>query len=160
MRVQDRLSAYIDERGELVFGPARPHPSEIIGHLAWRYRNELAPYYTAAGLGMVGETGYVYAPTLWPLALPIGAGVVAVCWRWLTNRRPERVYALAVGIAATVWTAAVWWASWDTGWFFWTAVVGATAAGIPRWWHYRRRAAGSPSGLARREGHAASCGGR
>jgi S-DNA-T family DNA segregation ATPase FtsK/SpoIIIE len=129
----------VDERGELVFGPARPHPAEIVGHIAWRYRNELAPYYTVVGLAIVGETGHVYAPALWPLALPVGAGVVAATWRWLTNRRPERVYALAVGGAATVWTDAVWWASWDTRWFFWTAVVGATAAGIPRWWHYRRR---------------------
>jgi S-DNA-T family DNA segregation ATPase FtsK/SpoIIIE len=145
----------MDERGELVFGPASPHPAEVIGHLVWRYRNELGPYYSIFGLAVVGQIGHVVAGAWWPLALLVGAGVTAACWRWLADRRPERVYVAVVGGAATLWTAAVWSASWDTGWFLWTAVVGATAAAIPRWWHYRRRRRitvqrGSPRG-ARRE---------
>jgi len=62
-----------------------------------------------------------------------------VAWHWLADREPERIYALAVGAVATAWTTVAWWASPWQDWLVLTAVVSAVAAGIPRWWHYRRR---------------------
>jgi len=148
----------VDKYGEPARGPARPDGIELIELLAWRYRHELAPYYTAVGLAVVAGAGHDFAAPWWPLALPLGAGATAAAWRWMADRPQERVYVLAVGGAATLWTAAAWWASPDHDWLVLTALAGATAAGIPRWWHYRRRgkitvARGAPRGAG------ASCGG-
>lgn len=127
----------------------------VIARLAWRFRHELAPIYVALGLASFASLGHDYAPAWWPLALPLGGGATAAARRWLADRRPEEVYLLAVGSAATVWTALAWWASPWHDWLVWTAVLGAVAAGIPRWWHYRWRGKiavrrGAPRG-ARRE---------
>ena len=131
---------YADEFGEPAWGPARPPDlPEIVVRLGWRYRNELAPFYAALGLAMLAGIGHDYAPKWWPAVLPLGAATTAAAWRWLAERRSVEVYVLAVGSAATIWTALAWWASPWHDWLFWTAVLGAVAAGIPRWWHYRRR---------------------
>lgn len=130
-------------------------PAAVMLRWAWRYRQELAPLYVVIGLATLAGMGHDYAPAFWPLALPLGAAITAAAWRWLTDRRPERAYALAVGGVATLWTAAAWWASPAHGWLVLIALVGALVAGIPRWWHYRRRGKitvqrGAPRG-ARRE---------
>jgi S-DNA-T family DNA segregation ATPase FtsK/SpoIIIE len=127
----------------------------IVLRWAWRYRNELAPFYAVIGLAIVAGIGNEYAPAWWPVALPLGGAVTAAVWRWRADRQWERAYVLAVGAAATLWTTAAWWASPGHDWLFWSALVGAVAAGIPRWWHYRRRGKvavrrGAPRG-ARRE---------
>jgi hypothetical protein len=56
----------------------------------------------------------------------------AVAWHWRADRRAVEVYVIAVGSAATVWTAAAWWASPWHDWLVSTAVL--RAGGIPRWW--------------------------
>jgi hypothetical protein len=82
---------------------------------------------------------YDYAPHLWPLALPLGVAITAAAWRWRADRPPERAYVLAVGAAATLWTAAASCASPAHAWLVLTALAGAAGAGLPPWWHYRRR---------------------
>jgi S-DNA-T family DNA segregation ATPase FtsK/SpoIIIE len=109
----------------------------------------------ALGLTIVAGIGYDYAQSWWPLAPPLGGAATAAAWRWLADRQPERIYVLAVGAVATACTTVVWWASPWHDWVVWTAVLSAVAAGIPRWWHYRRRGKvtvqrGAPRG-ARRE---------
>jgi DNA segregation ATPase FtsK/SpoIIIE, S-DNA-T family len=121
-------------------GPARPHdPTVVMFRLGWRYRRELGPFYVVAGLAIVAGLGNDYAPAWWPVALPLGAVVTAALWRWRADRQVERVYLLAVGGAATLWTMAAWWASLGHDWLVLTALAGAVAAGIPHWWHYRWR---------------------
>jgi S-DNA-T family DNA segregation ATPase FtsK/SpoIIIE len=131
---------YADEFGEPAWGPARPpDPHELLIRLGWRYRYQLAPYYAALTLAAVAILGSELAPRLWPAVLLVGAAATAAAWRWLAERRSTEVYVIAVGAGATLWTTAAWFASPFHGWAFWTAVLGATAAGIPRWWHYRWR---------------------
>lgn len=130
-------------------------PAVRIMRWGWRYRAELGPGWAALGLALVGSLGHDLAPAWWPLALPLGAAATAAAWHWRADRLTERVYVLAVGIAATLWTAAAWWASIAHDWLFLTAVLGVLAASLPRWWHYRRRGKitvhpGAPRG-ARRE---------
>jgi S-DNA-T family DNA segregation ATPase FtsK/SpoIIIE len=107
--------------------------------LGWRYRRFLAPYYVAVVLAGIASTGHTLASGWWPAVLLLGAAATAAAWRWLALRRWVEVYIVAVGSAATIWTTAGWFASPWHEWAFWTAVLGATAAGIPRWWHYRWR---------------------
>jgi DNA segregation ATPase FtsK/SpoIIIE, S-DNA-T family len=85
----------------------------------------------------------------------MGGAATAAVWRWKADRQSERMYVLAVGTASTLWTMAAWWASPGHDWLFWSALAGAVGAGVPRWWHYRRRSKvtvrrGAPRG-ARRE---------
>jgi DNA segregation ATPase FtsK/SpoIIIE, S-DNA-T family len=128
-----------DKFGGLARGPARPDPVQIVARLGWRYRHELAPFYVALGLAMLASIGHDYAPRWWPLVLPLGGAITAAVWHWRADRRPVEVYVVAVGSAATVWATVAWWASPWHDWLVWTAVLGAVAGGIPRWWHYRRR---------------------
>jgi S-DNA-T family DNA segregation ATPase FtsK/SpoIIIE len=107
--------------------------------LGWRYRYQLAPYYFALALAGIASTGHDLADHWWPAVLLVGGAATAAAWRWLAERRSTEVYVIAVGAGATLWTTAAWFASPWHGWAFWTAVLGATAAGIPRWWHYRWR---------------------
>jgi S-DNA-T family DNA segregation ATPase FtsK/SpoIIIE len=131
----------VDNFGEPARGLARPPDlPEIVIRLGWRYRHELAPFYVALVLAAVASTGHDFAPRWWPAVLLVGGAATATAWRWLADRRPVEVYVLAVGSAATIWTAMTWWASPWHDWAFWTAVLGAVAGGVPRWWHYRRRA--------------------
>jgi hypothetical protein len=116
-------------------GPARP----TLDSLAWRYRHELAPFSATLVLATVAGIGHDYAPGWWPVAIPLGAAATAAARRWMADREPEAVYVLAVGAAGTAWTTVAWWAAPWHDWLFWAAVLGAMAAGIPRWWHYRRR---------------------
>jgi S-DNA-T family DNA segregation ATPase FtsK/SpoIIIE len=152
-RARQRL--IVNEFGEPAWGPARPEPIEVAFRLGWRYRHELAPFYVAIGLAIFASIGHDYAPDLWPALPPLGALVTAGLWHWKANRRPEEVYVVAVGTFATAWTTVAWWASPWHNWLRWPAVLGAVAAGLPRWWHYRRRGRitvkpGAPKG-ARRE---------
>jgi DNA segregation ATPase FtsK/SpoIIIE, S-DNA-T family len=145
----------VDKFGEPARGPARPDVVEIAFRLGWRYRHQLAPFYVALGLAMLASIGHDYAPPWWPLVLPAGGAVTAAVWHWRADRRPVEVYVLTVGSVATVWTAVAWWASPWHNWLMWTAVLGAVAGGIPRWWHYRWRAKvvvkrGAPRGTRRR----------
>ena len=122
-----------DEWSEPAWGPARPDPVLFLAERAWRYRHELAPFYAALALAIGAGIVHDYAARLWPLALPLGAAVTAALLHWRADRPPERAYVLAVGGAATVWTAAAWWASPAHDWLVLTALAGAVAAGIPRW---------------------------
>jgi DNA segregation ATPase FtsK/SpoIIIE, S-DNA-T family len=149
-------SVQADVFGEPATRPARPDdPVMVLLHWAWRWRNELAPFYVVLGLAIVAGIGNDYAPHWWPLALPLGGAVTAAAWHWKANRHSERAYVLAVGASSTLWTTAAWWASPGHDWLFWSALAGAVGAGIPRWWHFRRRGKiavrrGAPRG-ARRE---------
>jgi S-DNA-T family DNA segregation ATPase FtsK/SpoIIIE len=155
-RAREAQSLHADVFGEPAIGPARPDDAIMVAlRWAWRWRNELAPFYFALGLAIVAGIGNDYAPQWWPMALPMGGAVTAAVWRWKADRQSERVYVLAVGAASTLWTAAAWWASPGHDWLFWSALAGAVGAGVPRWWHYRRRGKvavrrGAPGG-ARRE---------
>ena len=137
-RRRARQQVYVDGT-ELVVGPAPPDLASMAGELVWRYRNELAPFYALVGLVAVASVGHVRAPALWPLALPIGAGLTLAYRRWRVDRPIERAYALGVGGFLTLWGTAIWWASPAHGWVLWTGVIGAAAIAVPRWWHYRRR---------------------
>jgi S-DNA-T family DNA segregation ATPase FtsK/SpoIIIE len=146
---------FVDDLGEPARRPARPDPLMFLSRAGWRYRHELAPFYAALGLAILASIGHDYAPRWWPLALLVGAAGTAGAWHWLAARPSVEVYVLAIGSAATVWTAIAWWASPWHDWLVWPAVLGAVAGGIPRWWHYRRRGKirvlrGAPRG-ARRE---------
>ncbi len=139
-RAREGQNVRADIFGEPATGPARPDdPVMVVLRWAWRYRNELAPFYAVIGLAIVGGIGNEYAPAWWPLTLLLGGAVTAAVWRWRADRQWQRVYVLAVGAASTLWTAAAWWVSPGHDWLFWSGLVGAVAAGIPRWWHYRRR---------------------
>jgi DNA segregation ATPase FtsK/SpoIIIE, S-DNA-T family len=146
---------FVDKFGEPARRPARPDPYLMVARLAWRYRNELAPFYAALGLAIVASIGHDYAPHWWPVALLAVGGGTAGAWYWLADRRPVEVYILTLGTMATVWTAVAWWASPWHDWLVWPAVLGAVAGGIPRWWHYRRRGKirvhrGAPHGARRK----------
>ncbi len=139
-RAREAQSVQADIFGEPAPRPARPDdPIMVVLRWAWRWRNELAPFYFALGLAIVAGIGNDYVPQWWPMALPMGGAVTATGWRWKADRQSERVYVLAVGAASTLWTTAAWWASPGHDWLFWSALAGAVSAGIPRWWHYRRR---------------------
>jgi len=147
--------SYVDEYGEPAQWPARPPDfPEMMIRLGWRYRRFMAPYYVAVVLSGIASLGHDCAARWWPAVLLVGAAATAAAWRWLAYRRWVEVYIAAVGGAVTLWTTAAWYASpWHT-WAFWTAVLGATAAGVPRWWHYRWRAKvtvrkGAPRGSRR-----------
>jgi S-DNA-T family DNA segregation ATPase FtsK/SpoIIIE len=111
----------------------------VLMRVAWRYRRELGPFYVLLALTTIAGIGNVYAPSLWLLALPLGAAVTAALWRWRTDRTAERVYVLAVGAAATLWTTLAWWASPGHDWLALGGLAGAVAGGVPHWLHYRRR---------------------
>jgi DNA segregation ATPase FtsK/SpoIIIE, S-DNA-T family len=131
----------VDEWGEPVIVPARPvDPAMLVFRLAWHFRHELWPFYAALGLATVSGIAHDYAHGWWPLALLVGGGTTAAGWRRFREQTTERVYVLAVGSAATLWTTVAWWASPAHGWLVLTAVAGAVATGTPRWWRYRRRA--------------------
>jgi hypothetical protein len=59
----------------------------------------LGPSYVLLALTTIAAIGNLYAPSLWPLALPLGAAVTGALWRWKTDRRAERAYVLAIGAA-------------------------------------------------------------
>jgi DNA segregation ATPase FtsK/SpoIIIE, S-DNA-T family len=135
-----RNARLLDEFGEPVGGPARPDdPAVVLMRFAWRWRRELGPFYVLLALTTIAGIGNLYAPSLWPLALPLGAAVTAALWRWKTDRQTERAYVLAVGAAGTLWAMLAWWASPGHGWFAVTGLAGAVAGGIPHWLHYRWR---------------------
>jgi S-DNA-T family DNA segregation ATPase FtsK/SpoIIIE len=139
-RRREAWSFYGDESSEPARWPARPSdPHELLMRLLWRYRHELAPYYAVLVLAAVAILGHWFAPRWWPAVLLLGGAATAAAWRWLASRRWVEVYIVAVGGVASLWTAAAWFASPYHEWAFWTAVLGATAAGVPRWWHFRRR---------------------
>ncbi len=136
-----RVARPVGEFGELVGGPARPDdPAVVLLRFAWRYRRELGPFYVLLALTTVAGGGNEYAPALWLLAVPLGVAVTVALWRWKTDRPAERAYVVAIGGAATLWTMAAWRASPGHDWLVVTGLAGAIAAGIPYWWHYRRRA--------------------
>ena len=133
----------LDEFGEPATGPARPDdPAVVLLRFAWRYRHELGPFYVVLALATVAGIGNEFAPALWPAALPLGGAITAALLYWRTDRTVERVYVVAVGGAATLWTMAAWWASPGHDWLVLPALAGAVAAGVPHWWHYRRRGQG------------------
>jgi hypothetical protein len=143
-----RLSLFMDDNGELVMGPARPDLTMVAFRWAWRYRNELWPFYAVLGLATIAGTAHDHAARLWPLGLLLGGAITAAAWRWRTNRLSERVYVLAVGGAATLWTACWCWVRLPSRW----APVrpdGGTTAGAGR----------SPCGVERRAAPDASCAG-
>jgi len=111
----------------------------VLLRFAWRYRHELGPFYVVLALATVAGIGHEYAPALWLAALPLGGAVTAALCYWRTDRTVERIYVAAVGAAATLWTMAAWWASPGHDWLVLPALAGAVAAGVPHWWHYRRR---------------------
>jgi S-DNA-T family DNA segregation ATPase FtsK/SpoIIIE len=135
-----RIVHLVDEFGEPVGWPARPDDSAVVLlRLAWRFRHGLGPFYVLLALTTIAGIGNLYAPSLWPLAVPLGAAVTAALWRWKTNRTAERAYVLAVGAAGTLWTMLAWWASPGHDWLAVTGLAGAVAGGLPHWFHYRWR---------------------
>jgi hypothetical protein len=139
-RAREASERSADIFGEPATRPARPDdPAVVLFRWGWRYRRELGPFYVVLGLAIVAGLGNDYASAWWLMALPLGGAVTAALWRWRADRLVERVYVVAVGGAATLWTMAAWWASPGHDWLVVLALVGAVAGGIPHWWHYRQR---------------------
>ncbi len=103
--------------------------------LIGRYRRELAPIWAALVVYSLAALFHGAAPQFWPFALPVGAAATAVAARQASRRR-ERVYALAVGAFATVWSVLAWWAGPDHGPLVLALVVGGIAAELPWAWHH------------------------
>jgi DNA segregation ATPase FtsK/SpoIIIE, S-DNA-T family len=122
---------------------------------AWRYRSELAPVTATLLLALCAAWGHARNPAL---AIGWGAGTAAVTavltvrpgrWplgRWLAGRwsvmaRPaERRYAASVTGLAGAWLTVATVAGPGTPPLPAVALLGMTAAGIPWWFHHRRRA--------------------
>ncbi len=128
----------MDELDDLISGLPKDDPA-VWTVWAWRYRHALGPVYAFLGLLIAGGIAHDYAAGWWPLGLVLGGLATAAAWRWAVNRRPERVYVLVSGAAATIWTTLVWWASVAHDWIILSGLTGALIACIPLWWHNRIR---------------------
>jgi S-DNA-T family DNA segregation ATPase FtsK/SpoIIIE len=121
----------------------------LLARLLWRYRSELAPFWTALALAAIAAWANQRHPAS---ALPLAALTVALtalsarppaalARRWAPLSRPaERVYTAATVALAGGWlSAAVAWGP-ATRPLPTLALLGTLAAGLPWWFHHRRRA--------------------
>jgi S-DNA-T family DNA segregation ATPase FtsK/SpoIIIE len=111
--------------------------------MAWRHRWELLPVWTGLALLVTVAAAHAYAAAAWPVALPLGAAGTTLL-RWRADRGLERNFVVALGSAATLWTAAAWWASpWHTSQLVFL-LLGVVTASVPWWWRQRQREGAAP----------------
>lgn len=129
-----------DERGAALL---------VLGRLLWRYRSELAPFWTSLLLVVVaawaherhpGAATALAALTVALTALSVRPPAVMAS-RWAPLARPaERAYAAGTVALGGGWlAAAVAWGP-STRPLPAVALLGTVAAGLPWWLHHRRRA--------------------
>jgi hypothetical protein len=110
---------------------------------AWRYRSELAPAYLAFALGTAGVYAHATFPHWWPLVLAlslISAGVVATLGeRAGLSALTERLYAVAVLVAAGAWLTAATALGTFASPLPAVLGIGAAVLAVPWWAHRRRR---------------------
>jgi S-DNA-T family DNA segregation ATPase FtsK/SpoIIIE len=126
----------------------RPGLLRTLARLAWRYRSELAPAWTALALLVICTLvrPVFYGPGLgWKLAALtlVTVGAASGLWQWGSvlrlDREVERAYAAVLTLAAGLWFAlatvlgplrnsvlAIW-------------LAGSIVAAAPWWWHRRIR---------------------
>jgi S-DNA-T family DNA segregation ATPase FtsK/SpoIIIE len=112
--------------------------------LAWRYRSELAPLYTALSLLVAGVLLHALWPGWWQIiaAVAVAAGlIVADLGHRLGLDRPiERGYAATVTAAGGLWLTAATRLGPLRRSLLLVLLAGMLAGGVPWWAHRRRRA--------------------
>ena len=114
------------------------------GRLLYRYRSELAPFTTAAGLDLGALWLHATHPNAWPW-VTTGTSLAALLALlrgipWGVKRTEERIYAAIVSVIAGGWlTAATALGPWHDPLQL-VLVVATVATGVPWWSHRRRRA--------------------
>jgi S-DNA-T family DNA segregation ATPase FtsK/SpoIIIE len=130
-------------------GPLDPEPDGYrlrspLPRLAWRYRSELAPLYTALGLLVAGVLLHALWPGWWQIIAAVAvaaAMIVADLGHRLGLDRPiERAYAATVTAAGGLWLAAATRAGPLRRPLLVLLLAGVLAGGVPWWAHRRRRA--------------------
>jgi hypothetical protein len=116
----------------------------VLARWAWRYRSELAPLTTAAGMWLAAWLAHVFRPQWWPYPAALTAGTAAcllAAGRHIgLSTRAERLYAAITTAAAGTWlTAAVLRGPWRSPLPLVLALGGLVLA-VPWWAHRRRRA--------------------
>jgi DNA segregation ATPase FtsK/SpoIIIE, S-DNA-T family len=139
----------------LVTSDDRGAVGAAIVRTAWRYRSELTPVTATLLLALCAAWGHARNPALgiaWGAATAAATAILSIRpgrWplgRWLAGRsaviaRPlERRYAAAVVGLSGAWLSAATVAGPGTPPLPAVAVLGMTAAGLPWWFHHRRRA--------------------
>jgi DNA segregation ATPase FtsK/SpoIIIE, S-DNA-T family len=115
-----------------------------LGRALFRYRSELAPFTTAATLGLTALALHPTNSHLWPWVVVLSAAAALLALTrgapWGLDRTEERAYATVVTSAAGAWLAIA------TAVGPWRAplpallLVATLAGGVPWWAHRRRRA--------------------
>jgi S-DNA-T family DNA segregation ATPase FtsK/SpoIIIE len=116
----------------------------VLARWAWRYRSELAPVSTAAGMWLAAWLAHVFRPQWWPYPAALAAGtatcLLAAGRHIGLSTRAERLYAAITTAAAGTWlTAAVLRGPWRNPLPLVLAIGGLVLA-VPWWAHRRRRA--------------------
>ena len=129
-----------DERGAVLV---------MMGRLLWRYRSELAPLWTGLLLAVIAAWAHQRYPGAALVLAGITAAVTALSARppaalirrWAPLSRPaERAYSAGTVALAGGWlSAAVAWGP-ATRPLPALALLGTVVAGLPWWFHHRRRA--------------------
>lgn len=113
------------------------------GRLLFRYRSELAPFALATTAGLVALFLHSRHPGWWPgLIVTTILGTAALAWlgrRWLP-RVIERAYAAGVVLTTGAWLVLATVYGPGAGPLLRILGLGTVLAGIPWWWHRRRRA--------------------
>jgi FtsK/SpoIIIE family len=116
----------------------------ILARLAWRYRSELAPVFTACAMLGTGWWLHRVHPDWWPylLGVAVVSAVVLVPFgaRLGLSRLAERVYAGAAAAAAAGWLTAAALLGPFTSPLPQVLGIGGLVLAVPWWAHRRRRA--------------------
>jgi S-DNA-T family DNA segregation ATPase FtsK/SpoIIIE len=116
---------------------------EALAHCVYRYRSELAPPALASLLTLTGMVLHSRAPHTAPIVAALAAAMAAGLSRSEIApdlRRIERVYAIAVTVAAGLWLTFATAHGPGAGPLLVLLIVGTVAGGLPWWAHRRRRA--------------------
>jgi hypothetical protein len=147
MRRQSRRARRAGMQPMLVIGSDGQFPTPlgvILTRLAWRYRSELAPIFTAGAVLAAGWWLHAAHPHWWTYLVGLSAVsawiLVAFGARIGLPRLAERVYAGSVTCAAGGWLAAAALAGPLAGPLPQVLGVGAVVLAVPWWAHRRRRA--------------------
>jgi hypothetical protein len=116
----------------------------VLARVAWRYRSELAPVFTACATLGAGWWAHLTHPTWWPYLLGVAVASVGVLVpfgaRLGLPRLAERVYAGTVASAVAGWLAAAALLGPLTPPLPQILSIGAAVLAVPWWAHRRRRA--------------------
>jgi S-DNA-T family DNA segregation ATPase FtsK/SpoIIIE len=116
----------------------------VLARWAWRYRSELAPFTTAAGLWLGAWVLHTFRPHWWPWLAALAA-VAAVCTMLSGRRlglptRAERLYAAITSAAIGGWLAAGTVLGPLHSPLPLVLLIGGVVLAMPWWAHRRRRA--------------------